>query len=77
MENKKVMKYNLLTICENGICKYYIEMNGVEKPLDEILEQKQCNYKKAILDFLKFMKMDNQLMEIMVDEFLEEVYDRD
>lgn len=77
MENKKVMKYNLLTICENGICKYYIEMNGVEKPLDEILEQKQCNHKKAILDFLKFMKMDNPLMEIMVDEFLEEVYDED
>ena len=37
--------------------------------------KKQCNYKKAILDFLKFMRMDNLLMEIMVDEFLEEVYD--
>lgn len=71
------MKYDLLTICEDGICKYYIKMNGIEKPLDEILEQKQCNHKKAILDFLKFMKMDNPLMEIMVDEFLEEVYDGD
>lgn len=71
------MKYDLLTICEDGICKYYIKMNDIEKPLDEILEQNQCNHKKAILDFLKFMKMDNSLMEIMVDEFLEEVYDGD
>ena len=38
------------------------------------MTEKECNYKKAILDFLKFMKMDNLLMEIMVDEFLEEVY---
>ena len=74
------MKYDLLRICEDGICKDYIKMNGIEKPLDEILEQsikKQGNYKKAILDFLKFMGMDNSLMEIMVDEFLEEVYDGD
>ena len=53
-------------------------MNGIEKPLDEILEQSiKCNHKKAIIGFLKFMNMDNPLMEIMVDEFLEEVYDGD
>ena len=72
------MKYDLLRICEDGVCRNYIKMNGIEKPLDEILEQsikKQCNHKKAILEFLKFMNMDNPLMEIMVDEFLEEVYD--
>ena len=34
-------------------------------------------FKQVILDFLKFMKMDNPLMEIMIDEFLEEVYDFD
>ena len=39
--------------------------------------KKQCNHKKAIFGFLKFMKMDNPLMEIMIDEFLEEVYDCD
>ena len=73
-------RYVLLSICEDGVCKYYIKMNGIEKPLDEIVEQsikKQCNHKKAILDFLKFMKMDNPLMGIMIDEFLEEVYDGD
>lgn len=37
--------------------------------------KKQCNHKKAILDFLNFMNMNNPLMEIMVDEFLEEVYE--
>lgn len=42
-----------------------------------MVNNQQCNYKKAILDFLKFMKMDNPLMEIMIDEFLEEVYDFD
>ena len=35
----------------------------------------KCNYKKCILDFLKFMSIDDPLMEIMVDEFLEEVYE--
>ena len=32
---------------------------------------------RKILDFLKFIKMDNPLMETMIDEFLEEVYDGD
>ena len=64
-------------VCPECGKKNYIEMNGIEKPLDEILEQKQCNHKKAIFDFLKFMGMDNPLIEIMVDEFLEEVYDGD
>ena len=69
------MKYDLLRICEDGVCKSYIKINGIEKPLDEIVEKSiKCNHKKAILEFLKFMKMDNPLMEIMVDEFLEEVY---
>lgn len=74
------MKYDLLRICEDGVCKNYVKINGIEKPLDEIVEQsikKQCNHKKTILEFLKFMNMDNPLMEIMIDEFLEEVYDWD
>ena len=72
------MRYELLRICEDGVCKNYIKMNGIEKPLDEILEQSiKCNHKKAIIGFLKFMNMDNPLMEVMVDEFLEEVYDGD
>ena len=72
------MKYDLLYICEDGVCKNYVKINGIEKPLDEIVEQSiKCNHKKAIISFLKFMKMYNPSMEIMVDEFLEEVYDGD
>ena len=48
----------------------------LEKENKQLLK-KQCNHKKAILGFFKFMKMDNPLMEIMIDEFLEEVYDYD
>lgn len=33
-------------------------------------ERKDC-----IMQFLKFMKMDNPIIEIMVDEFLQEVYE--
>lgn len=49
---------------------------GKTKEIDEQQDiKKQYNHKKAILDFLKFIKMDNPLMETMIDEFLEEVYD--
>ena len=73
-----MMKYDLLYICKDGICKNYVKINGIKKPLDEIVEQSiKCNHKKAILDFLKFMKMNNPLMETKVDEFLEEVYGGD
>lgn len=36
--------------------------------------KEQCNHKKVMLDFFNFMNMNNPLMEIMVDEFLEEIY---
>ena len=67
---------------ENGLCRCIL-VDGEYIPTCEICDllneqqdiiKKQCNHKKAILDFLKFMRMDNPLMEIMVDEFLEEVY---
>lgn len=31
-----------------------------------MVNNQQCNHKKVILDFLKFMKMDSPLMEIMI-----------
>ena len=49
-----------------GIYKYN------DKESDD--EERKCNYKRAIMEFMKFMHMDNPLMEIMVDEFLEEIY---
>ena len=56
--------------------EYFDEIVDLVNEQQDIIK-KQCNHKKAILDFLKFMRMDNPLMEIMIDEFLEEVYDFD
>lgn len=56
--------------------EYFDEIVDLVNEQQDIIK-KQCNHKKAILGFLKFMKMDNPLMEIMIDEFLEEVYDCD
>lgn len=39
-----------------------------------MMSEKKCNYKKAIMEFMEFMHMDSPLTEIMVDEFLEEIY---
>lgn len=73
-------------ISEQTIRKFINSVNMTANDLfdgnvyDFDLEQsikKQCNYKRVILDFLKFMEMGNPLMEIMIDEFLEEVYDGD
>lgn len=59
-----------------NVTKKLNEQQAIIFDLEQSIE-KQCNYKRVILDFLKFMKMDNPLMEIMIDEFLEEVYDFD
>lgn len=38
-------------------------------------EKNKCDYKKAIIEFCKFMHTDTPLVEVMVDEFLQEVFD--
>lgn len=37
-------------------------------------EKSKCDYKKAIIDFCKFMNINTPLLDIMVDEFLQEVF---
>lgn len=37
-------------------------------------EKSKCDYKKAIIEFCKFMHINNPLVEVMVDEFLQEVF---
>lgn len=37
-------------------------------------EKSKCDYKKAIIEFCKFMNIDSPLLEVMVDEFLQEVF---
>lgn len=41
----------------------------------EIMNQNRCDHKKAIIEFCKFMNIDSPLLEVMVDEFLQEVYE--
>ena len=38
-------------------------------------EKNKCDYKKAIIEFCKFMNIDTPLVEVMIDEFLQEVFD--
>ena len=38
-------------------------------------EKSKCDYKKAIIEFCKFMHVDTPLVEVMIDEFLQEVFD--
>ena len=37
-------------------------------------EESKCDYKKAIIGFCRFMNIDTPLVEVMVDEFLQEVF---
>lgn len=75
--------YNGETTESYGVFECYEIMNEQQEKITELKieltdcknRKEQCNYKKAILDFLKFMNMNSPLTEIMVDEFLEEVYD--
>lgn len=37
-------------------------------------EKSKCDYKKAIIEFCKFMNINTPLLDIMVDEFLQEMF---
>ena len=54
--------------------KINVLQNSCEIMSQRLSEKSRCDYKKAIIEFCKFMNMDNPLMEIMVDEFLQEVF---
>lgn len=66
--------------------KYSNRETNITKAVDDILqnsyeimnqrlsEENKCNYKKAIIEFCKFMNINSPLVEIMVDEFLQEVF---
>lgn len=66
--------------------KYANRETNITKAVDDILqnsfeimnqrlsEESKCDYKKAIIEFCRFMNIDTPLIEIMVDEFLQEVF---
>ena len=39
-----------------------------------LLEKEKCDYKKAIIKFCKFMNINTPLLDVMVDEFLQEMF---
>lgn len=64
----------------NQLCDLLNEQDRKIKVLQnscEIMNQRlssKCKYKKAIIEFCKFMNINSPLVEIMVDEFLQEVF---
>ena len=54
--------------------KIKVLQNSWEIMNQRLLEKEECNYKKAIIEFCKFMNINTPLLDIMVDEFLQEVF---
>ena len=54
--------------------KIKVLQNSREIMNERLSEENKCDYKKAIIEFCKFMHIDSSLLEIMVDEFLQEVF---
>lgn len=48
--------------------------NRCEIMNQRLSEKSKCNYKEAIIEFCKFMNINTPLLEVMVDEFLQEVF---
>lgn len=55
--------------------KIKVLQNTCENMNKRLSEKSKCDYKKAIIEFCKFMNINNPLTEVMVDEFLQEVFD--
>ena len=55
--------------------KIKVLQNSCEIMNQRLSEKNKCDYKKAIIEFCKFMHTDTPLVEVMVDEFLQEVFD--
>lgn len=54
--------------------KIKVLQNSWEIMNQRLSEKSKCDYKKAIIEFCKFMNIDTPLLEVMVDEFLQEVF---
>lgn len=54
--------------------KINVLQNSCEIMNQRLSEKSKCNYKKAIIEFCKFMNINTPLLEVMVDEFLQEVF---
>lgn len=55
--------------------KINVLQNSWEIMNQRLSEKSKCNYKKAIIEFCKFMNINTPLLDVMVDEFLQEVFE--
>lgn len=54
--------------------KINVLQNSWEIMNQRLSEKSKCDYKKAIIEFCKFMNINTPLLDVMVDEFLQEVF---
>lgn len=54
--------------------KIKVLQNSWEIMNQRLYEKNKCDYKKAIIEFCKFMNINTPLLDVMVDEFLQEVF---
>lgn len=66
--------YTLEEVCEK-LNEQDEKINICEIMNQRLSEKSKCDYKKAIIEFCKFMNIYSPLLEVMVDEFLQEVYE--
>lgn len=66
--------YTLEEVCEK-LNEQDEQINICEIMNQRLSEKSKCDYKKAIIEFCKFMNIYSPLLEVMVDEFLQEVYE--
>ena len=54
--------------------KIKVLQNSCEIMNRRLSEKNKCDYKKAIIEFCKFINIETPLLDVMVDEFLQEVF---
>ena len=54
--------------------KINVLRNSCEIMNQRLSEKSKCDYKKAIIEFCKFMNINTPLLDVMVDEFLQEMF---
>ena len=54
--------------------KINVLQNSWEIMNQRLSEKSKCHYKKAIIEFCKFMNINTPLLDVMIDEFLQEVF---
>lgn len=80
-EEKVFFNIEVVDLLNEQDAKIKVLQNSWEIMNQRLSEKSKCDYKKAIIEykkaiieFCKFMNIDTPLLEVMVDEFLQEVF---